>query len=140
LLSAILRASLTGSSVKLKRLLSRAESAVEGVLFLKAVAQYGPPPKLKHHPRAGSRPGFRRVIRDGRSFFRSVKIRARGASPLMRVLALIDALTQPERAVAYFLKQMRRGLRVSGLVAFAPPALMLAAVLRIDASASCDTS
>lgn len=140
LLNAILRAGLTGRSMRLQRLLNRAESAVEQTLFLKAVARYGPRPKLRHHPRAAPPPGIRRVARDGRSFFRSVKIRARTGSPLMRVLALIDALTRPERAIAYFLKQMRKGLRLSGLVVAAPPALMLIAMPFITERALCDSS
>jgi len=124
LFGTILRLNLTGRSVRLRHLLSRAERAVESILFVKAVAIHGLPTLRRRYP--GSAPcGFRRVARSGASLFRSVKIRARKASVLTRVLALIDALTSPERAVAYFLKQIRKGLRLFGLVAAEPPAAVL---------------
>ena len=56
---------------------------------------------------------------------KSVGIRARKATALARLMALIDALVQPESAIAYFFKQICAGLRGSRLVAIAPPALAL---------------
>jgi hypothetical protein len=121
LLGVILRIGASGRGARLKHVLSRAERAVECILFLKAVALYGPPPQRRRHPRAAPH-GFRRIVRKGGSFFRSVKIRAHKAGALTRVLALIDALTRPARAVAYFLKQICKGLRLAGLLPVAPPA------------------
>ncbi|MGQ0532251.1 MAG: hypothetical protein ACT4OF_06115 [Caulobacteraceae bacterium] len=138
LLGVILRLNPAGRSVRLRHLLSRAERAVECILFLRAVALYGPPPQRKRHPRSAPN-GFRRVASNRGSFFSSVKIRARKAGALARVIALIDALTRPERAVAYFLKQICKGLRLSRLIVVAPPACALARVLAAE-SAFCDTS
>ncbi len=138
LLGIILRIGATGRGARLKHMLSRAERGVECILFLKAVALYGPPPQRRRHPRSAPH-GFRRVVRKSGSFFHSVNIRARKAKALDRVLALIDALTRPERAVAYFLKQICKGLRLSGLVPVAPPAHAVDAG-RAAESALCDTS
>ncbi|MFT3729082.1 MAG: hypothetical protein QM759_14760 [Terricaulis sp.] len=121
LLGAILRLNPAGRSARLAHWLERAERGVEHILFLKALARYGPPPQRRRHPRSAP-PGFRRVGRSTNGFFRSARIRARKANAFMRVLALIDALARPERAVAYFLKQICKGLRLSALVAIAPPA------------------
>ncbi len=139
LLGAILRIGARGRSVRLKRLLSRAELAVECILFLKAVALYGPPPQRRRHPRSTPR-GFRRTTSDRRSFFRSVKIRACRSAPLARILALIDALTRPERAVAYFLRQICRGLRLSRLIPVAPSADALSYVPFFGAACLIDSS
>jgi hypothetical protein len=138
LLGALLRIRPSGRGARLKHVLSHAEFAVECILFLKAVALYGPPPQRRPHPRS-TPPGFRRSASNRRAFFKSAKIRARNAGPIARVMALFDALTHPESAVAYFFKQICRGLRSASLVAVAPPALVLAHEARI-ACASCDTS
>ncbi len=110
LLGVILRLNPAGRSVRLKHMLSRAELAVECILFLKAVAAYGPPPQRKHQPPSAPR-GFRRIKHHRAPlFFRGAKIRARKAGAFARVIALIDALARPGRAVAYFLKQIKQRL------------------------------
>ncbi|QGZ94058.1 hypothetical protein [Terricaulis silvestris] len=141
LIGVVLRRAPSDPPARLKRLLSFAECTVEYVLFLKAVALHGPPPQRKTHPRFAAT-GFRRVqSRRSRLFFRGAKIRARRASALVRVLALIDALTRPQRAVAYFLKQICNGLTLAHLVAVAPPAHALAAsVIATADDAELDTS
>lgn len=140
LFDVMLRLTLSGRSARLQRLLSRAERAVECALFLRAVALYGPPPSRRPRP-AWAPHGFRRNRRSAGAFFKSVGIRARKASVLERVFALIEALTHPSRAVAYFLKQICRGLRGSHLVAVCPSALLLASCAAIAPScADCDTS
>ena len=116
----ILRLNAVGRSLSLRRALSLAERGVECTLFLKAVALHGPPPQRRRpHPRSTPK-GFRRVASNPGSFFRSANIRARKAGPLARVLALVEALTKPERAIAYFFKQICRSLRLTRLVLVAP--------------------
>jgi len=118
----ILRLNAAGRSLRLGRALSLAERGVECTLFLKAVALYGPPPQRRRaHPRSTPK-GFRRAASNSGSFFRSANIRARKAKPLARVLALVEALMKPERAVAYFFKQICKGLRLTRLVLVAPAA------------------
>lgn len=128
LLGAVLRGGWRGSGARLKHVLSRAELAVECILFLKAVTLYGPPPRGRApHPRS-TPPGFRRVSTPPRRFFKRANIRAgRKAGALARVLALLDALTRPQRAVAYFFKRICKGLRLSRLVLAAPSAEALVA-------------
>ncbi len=118
----ILRLNGAGRSLSLRRALSLAERGVECALFLKAVALHGPPPQRRRpHPRSTPK-GFRLAASYSGSFFRSANIRARKAGPLARVLALVEALTKPERAVAYFFKQICKGLRRTRLVLVAPAA------------------
>ena len=141
LLGVVLRLAPSGRGIRLKRLLSFAETRLELVLFLKAITLHGPLPPLRVRPRFAAT-GFRRA-NSGRSrlFFRGAGVRARRASALTRVIALIDALSRPQRAIAYFLKQIRNGLTLSHLVAVAPPAQTLAAsVLDAAFDADLDTS
>ena len=128
LLVFILRAGASGRGARLKHMLSRAEHGVECILFLKAVLRYGPPPNWRHRWRLPP-PGFRRT-RTPRMplFYKNANIRARKAGALQRVLALIDALARPERAIGYFFKRICNGLRMSRLVAAAPPADALASL------------
>ncbi len=139
LFGALLRLGPSGRSASLKHLLSHTEGAVECILFLKAVALYGPPPQRGPHPRSMPR-GFRRRTKNSRRFFKSAKIRARKAGPIARVIALFDALARPETAVGYFFKQICKGLRLSGLVAVAPPTLGIVCAPPAAAAAFCDTS
>ena len=112
---------LTGRSKKLRDVLSYAERAVEFTLFLHAVARFGPLPKKKHRP-PSTPPGFRVAQSRLKLFYKRANIRARKASAIERVFALIEALQQPERAIAYFLKRIRNGLRGRRLVLVAPTA------------------
>ena len=139
LFGAILNLKLTGRSARLRHALARAERTVERILFLKAVALYGPLPRRPRNPRAAPS-GFRRVVRSSASFFRSAKVRARKANAITRVLALIEALTNPERTVAYFLKCITRGLRLAGLVAIAPAAAALTHSAARAGCGFCDSS
>jgi hypothetical protein len=128
LLRAVWRGGWKGCGARLKLALSRAELGVECLLFLQAVVLYGPPPPLRRpHPRS-TPPGFRRVSTSQRLFFKRANIRAgKNAGALARVLALLNALAHPERAVAHFLKRIRKGSRLSRLVPVAPRADALAA-------------
>jgi hypothetical protein len=140
LLAMVMRGGWSGRSKRLRHILSRAERYVECVLCLKAIVLFGPLPKRRPHPRSAP-PGFRRARRRMRLFFRSARIRAgKRAGALARVLALLDALAKPERAVAHFLKQLSRGTRLTGLVAAAPRADALAADAYANACAISDTS
>ncbi|MGD9980159.1 MAG: hypothetical protein AB7H66_17500 [Hyphomonadaceae bacterium] len=111
-LGAVLRFGLTGRSAKLKQTLCLAERGVESTLFLKAIALYGPAARRRGR-RGDRRLKYRRLA----LFFKGARVRARKASALTRVLALIDALLNPERAVSYFLKRICKGLRYTKLVA-----------------------
>lgn len=139
LFGVMLRLPRAGRSVCLKRILSRAERTVEGVLFLRAVTFYGPLPRRRRHPHSTPR-GFRRNLGNRRAFMKSVRIRAKKANAFTRVMALLDALAHPQSAVAYFLKQICAGLRGSRLVAVAPPAHALESRALLAACASCDSS
>lgn len=120
LFGAILRFGWRGRSARLNRVLRQAERAVECLLFLKAVALHQPIGKRRRAPRFAPR-GFRRVATRGRLMFRGARIRARHANAVERVIALIEALMHPARAVAHFLRKIRNGLTASHLVATAPP-------------------
>ncbi|MGQ0533116.1 MAG: hypothetical protein ACT4OF_10580 [Caulobacteraceae bacterium] len=127
LLAFILRAGASGRSVRLKHALSRAEHCVECILFLQAVVRYGPPPGRRNRPRSTPHGFHRRAVSCRRPlFFKRANIRAHKASPLNRVLAMLDALARPERAIAYFFKRICNGLCQSRLIAVAPPADALA--------------
>lgn len=122
LLGAIVRFGWSGRGARLRQALHFAERLVERIIFLKAIAAYGPAPlrPRTRRPRFAP-PGFRRVAGNQKFFYKCARIRARKAGALARVLALIEALTFPERAVRYFLKKMKKGLRLSRIVLFAPP-------------------
>jgi hypothetical protein len=140
LLGVILRLGATGRGAKLKHMLSRAERAVECILFLQAVVRFGPPPRPLRRARSTPR-GFRRASGQRFSlFFKGAKVRARKARALHRVLALFDALARPERAIAYFFKRICSGLRLSHLVAVAPPGDALSRDVYAAARAINDTS
>jgi|GEM_PF-6187400 len=108
--------------MRLREALNFAERTVERIIFLKAIAAYGPAPQRSRtrHPRFAP-PGFRRAGSNKQFFYKCARIRARKASALARVFALIEALTFPERAVRYFLKKISKGLRLSRIVLVAPP-------------------
>lgn len=140
LLNVILRLNLQGRSVRLAHMLSRAEHAVECILFLKAVTLYGPPPRRSRHQRS-TPPGFRRAKSNHRLFFKGAAIRAgKAAGALSRVIYLIDAIARPERAVAHFLKQLRQGLTLSRIVPSAPPPQGEASDAAVTAFLLVDTS
>ena len=110
LFGVIVKLGLTGRSKKLRDVLSYAERAVEFTLFLHAVARFGPLPRKKHRP-ASAPPGFRIATSRLKLFHKRANIRARKASAIERVFTLIEALQHPERAIAYFLKRIRKGLQ-----------------------------
>ncbi|WP_395644657.1 hypothetical protein [Terricaulis sp.] len=140
LLGCVLRINPAGRGVRLGALLGELERAVESIIFLKATVLYGPPPPRRRHPRFAAT-GFRRIqTRRLRLFFRGARVRARKAGALRRVLALIDALACPERAVRYFLKRLRKGLHLSRVVPTAPPAQTLAQDAQLVAEVGVDSS
>lgn len=140
LLAMVLRGGWRGRSKRLRYILNRAERFVESVLCLKAVLRAGPPPKRKPHPRSAP-PGFRRVRGGMRLFLKSAGIRAgKRAGALKCLLALLDAMANPERAIAHFVKQLCAGTRRTRLVAAAPRADALAADVYAVARVTSDTS
>jgi hypothetical protein len=139
LLGAFLRFGLTGRRKRLNRVLNHAERAVERILFLHAVARSGPLKKKLRIPRSTPR-GFRSGRTRYRLFFKSVCIRARGAGAFTRVMALIKALRRPERAIAHFLKRIRKGVRGPALVVAAPLAEASACAFLAAPHAALDSS
>lgn len=115
----IVRLGLTGRSKKLGDVLRHAERAVELSLFLNAVALIGPMQRKKHRHFAAP-PGARIARSTGALFYKRANIRARKANAIERIFALIDALQRPERAIAYFLKRIAKGLRSRRLTIAAP--------------------
>lgn len=116
---AIVGLGLTGRSRKLGETLRHAERAVELTLFLHAVAVLGPTQRKKHRHFAPP-PGCRVARSTGALFYKRANIRARKANAIERIFALIEALQHPERAIAYFLKRIAKGLRSRRLVIAAP--------------------
>lgn len=136
----IARYGFSGRSRKLQDVLRVAERAVESTLFLHAVARFGPLPR-RRSPRPASAPrGFRVASSRGQFFYKRANIRARKASIIDRVFALLDALQNPERAIGYFLKRIRKGLRARRLVIAAPVAQKLASALAPFRSCALDSS
>lgn len=136
----IARCGFSGQSRKLRDVLRTAERAVESTLFLHAVARFGPLPR-KRLPRPTSAPrGFRVAHSRGQFFYKRANIRARKASVLDRVFALLEALQNPERAIAYFLKRLRQGLRARRLVITAPIADAILAAITPSPQPTLDSS
>ncbi|MBL8545130.1 MAG: hypothetical protein JNL81_01625 [Hyphomonadaceae bacterium] len=129
----------SGRSKKLGDLLRHAERTVELTLFLHAVARFGPLPSKKHRP-ALAPDGFRIARSRGQLFYKRANIRARKAGVIDRVFVLLDALQHPERAIAYFLKRIRKGLRGARLIIAAPAAHALVCEHMLSAPHSSDTS
>jgi hypothetical protein len=126
LLRLILALGTPGRGKRLRRFLARLELEVECILFCEALLRYGPPPRRKRHPRPAPT-GFRRMRHHRLAlFFKRAGVRARKQHALNRVLRLFDVLAKPERFIAYFLERLCKGLRISTLVATAPPAWALA--------------
>lgn len=131
---------LTGRSKKLRDVLNYAERAVEFTLFVHAVARFGPLPKKKHHRPASAPPGFRMAQSRLKLLYKRANIRARKASAIDRIFTLIEALQHPERAIAYFLKRIRKGLRGRRLVIVAPHADAFLSALAPFPQVELDTS
>jgi hypothetical protein len=115
-----------GRGRKVRAVVSWFETLVERILFLEAVLRAGPPPMRPRAPKF-ARGGFRRKPRRLRLFFKRSGVRLRRAGVVRRVLRLFEALARPERVIAYFLRRLLNGLRTSGLVACAPPAVAITA-------------
>jgi hypothetical protein len=139
LLGALLRIGVTGRRRRLNRVLNHAERAVERILFLHAVARTMPFKKKLRIPRSTPR-GFRAGRTRYRLFFKSVRIRARSAGALTRAMALIEALRRPERAIAHFLRRIRKGVRGPRLVIAAPPDETLSSAFLVAPHAALDSS
>ncbi len=122
LFGAIVRFGWSDRGVRLREALNFAERLLERIIFIKAIAAHGPAPQRPRtrRPRFAP-PGFRRVATNQRFFYKGARIRARKAGALARVLALIEALTFPERAMRHFLRKIKKGLRLSRIVLVAPP-------------------
>lgn len=110
-----------------RRVIKRAERAVESVLFLMAVRRVAPPPPQKlAYVRRGAPPGFRRQRRTSRLLFKHARVRVRDGSVLQRLARLLDALAYPERYVARFMKLLGSGLCGSRLIITSPRASAVA--------------
>jgi hypothetical protein len=110
---------------RLVRLVQFAERGVEHILFLMAGYRLGsldPRRRWRINARVIARPGFRIARGDNRLLWKSARIRLRGDNLIARVARLIEALANPERYVAHYIKRLARGLCFRRLVACAPPA------------------
>jgi hypothetical protein len=117
----------------LRRFLDHIERAVECIIFLWAVERLGPRPRKRRRPRSVP-PGFRRAMGSRRLFWKSARIRARGADALARVSRLLEVLARPAPYIARFLRRLLRGVAFSRLVPCAPPAHACASLARPDAA------
>lgn len=122
---------------RLARFVRRCERSVEGLCFLIAFRRSGS--QLQRWRIVSVRKGFRIVRGNGRLFFKSARIRARGVTLSERMLRLMQVLSEPERYVAHFLKRIVRGLRPTHLVSSAPPAFAISSALQRQPSPA-DTS
>jgi hypothetical protein len=108
----------------LTRLVQCGERWVEHILFIMAGHRLGAltlPRQMRM--RLASRPGFRLTRGDNRLLWKSARIRLRNASLIQRVERLLEALTNPSRYVAHYMKRLARGLSFRRLVACAPTAV-----------------
>jgi hypothetical protein len=108
----------------LRRVMKRAERAVECVLFLMAARNAVPPPASAQrvYLRRSAPPGFRRRSKTSRLLFKHARVRLRTGGILQRLARLISALATPQRYVARFSKLLGTGLRGSRLIAISPRA------------------
>jgi hypothetical protein len=136
----IARHGFSGQSRKLRDMMRFAERAVEGTLFLHAVARFGPLPRRKPPRPPSATRGFRVALSRGQLFYKRANIRARKAHIIDRVFALLDALQNPERAIAYFLKRIRKGLRARRIVIAAPIAEAMLSAITPSPQPALDTS
>ena len=115
----------------MRRFLNHIERAVECIIFLKALARFGPVPRKSRRPRSLP-PGFRRTMGSRRLFWKSAGIRARGAHALARVARLLEALANPEPYIARFMRRLTNGVNFFHLIPCAPPAAACASLARPD--------
>jgi hypothetical protein len=110
----------------LMRLVQFGERWVECVLFVMAAQRlgaWGRPRRI--NMRICERPGFRIAVGDNRLLWKSARIRLRNATLIARVERLFEALANPARYVAHYMKRLARGLCFRRLIACAPAAVAL---------------
>ncbi|MGQ0533204.1 MAG: hypothetical protein ACT4OF_11020, partial [Caulobacteraceae bacterium] len=111
-------------SRRVRRWLNWLERWVECTIFLMAVRRFGYLPGRRKRPSTTPR-GFRRVRGSRRLFYKSARIRAKGCART-RISRLLDVLADPAPYIDRFFKRLCRGLRLTRLVAAAPPAFACA--------------
>jgi hypothetical protein len=116
----------------MRRFLNHIERAVECIIFLKAVARLGPSPRRRRHPRSVPK-GFRRTLGSRRLFWKSARIRARGADAFTRIARLLEALANPQPFIARFMRRFSTGVSFHHLVPCAPPGEALVSLAFADA-------
>jgi hypothetical protein len=116
------------------RLVQFGERWVECVLFVAAAQRLGA--VLGKRRRANHcvvpRRGFRISTGDNRLLWKSARLRLRNASLIDRVGRLIEALANPARYVAHYMKRLVGGLCFRRLIACAPAGAALASVEASD--------
>ena len=119
----------------------RGERWAECIIFLQAVRAFGPPPQRRRVPPRATPPGFRCKRHKPQRVLKVARLRAdRRASLFDRVAQVLAALANPAPYRARYTAQLRRGLRLSGLVPCAPPPLTLAGDTPCAAVAFADSS
>ena len=116
----------------MRRFLNHIERAVECIIFLKAVARLGPASRRRSHPRSVPA-GFRRTLGSRRLFWKSARIRARGADAFTRIARLLEALANPQPFIARFMRRFSSGVSFHHLVPCAPPGNPCASLAFADA-------
>ena len=116
----------------LERFVARLERRVECILCLRAMLRLVPARRRLRRP-ASLAPGFRRRRGSFRHFLRSCGLRVRNATPIARLMRLLAALADGRAYVAHFVRRLVRGVQPGGIVACAPPAILLSA----DAPRAC---
>jgi len=126
----------------LRRVMKRAERAVECVLFLMAVRNIVPPPPSakRTYLRRSAPSGFRRRANTSRLLFKYARVRLRSGGILQRLARLISALAYPEHYIARFSKLLSTGsLRGPRLIMIAPRASAVTS-LALQPAHAMDTS
>jgi hypothetical protein len=106
------------------RLVQFAERWVEYILFVAAGQRLGVlAVRRRTTQRIAERPGFRIATGDNRLLWKSARIRLRNASLIDRVARLLEALANPARYIAHYMKRLAAGLCFRRLIARAPAAV-----------------
>ncbi|MBC7770147.1 MAG: hypothetical protein H7124_15290 [Phycisphaerales bacterium] len=123
LLALVMRWAKLRESRTLKRIVQRRERFIGHVLFLTAVTRLRPRQYVKRKPAHGR--GFRRTHGHIHLLIKSARIGLRGANMRERALHLLEVLANPEPYIAHFMKRLRKGLKLCGLILCAPAAIAL---------------
>jgi hypothetical protein len=128
----------------LRKLVGKAEYYLEAIVTLMAVQRVAPPLRARTTKRPASTPlGFRLAAHRTacmRAFTHKLGLRLRGKTLQRRLEHVRDVLASPDAYIARLVTRLERGLRGPGLIAAAPPAIVLAACADAFAPSHTDSS